>query len=136
MLKISVEHFEFELSLRERSQSLEAYEDWCRLSVQVAVPGFHGSFDWGATLGDLRRLDESFQLISDLGEKPIDFEPVEPSVRFRFSPTPTGVVRVDYHFQSRLGWGPSLRGSFEFDQSYVPKLRKDLNELLALATPA
>lgn len=136
-MKLTLQGLELEATLVERAQSLVAYEDWCRLDVNVVVPHFRGHFDWSATLTDLDNLARIFQTLhSTVGsETTITFEPVEPNVSFVFRPDATGHVVVDYEFIAQLETGPRLAGSCQFDQTDLPAMLRKVHILLADARP-
>jgi hypothetical protein len=135
-VNLTFESFHLRLQLAERAPSTNPYDNWCRLVVTVEVPGFEGKFDWSATLGDLRELDEVLRgLYENPGkEERIVYDPLEPSVSFVFRPQLTGQIEADYRLRAHLAWGPELRGTFTFDQSYIPSIRDELAMLLRSAT--
>ena len=126
---------ELGFDLLERAHSTEPYEDWIRLGVTVKTRTFHGAFDWSITSQDLRTLRDYFSRFYDqVGrEQILKFEPVEPNVEFVFRAAGGGNVEVDYKFQGELAWGPTLTGSCSFDQSHIPEILTQLDDLLAKA---
>ncbi len=137
-MKLSFDSLDLELTLAERAQSTVPYEDWCRIVVGVRVPGFSGKFEWSATLGDLRNLQAAFrQLHEKVGtEIELTFEPTEPNIAFVFRSDRLGHVDVEYVFNSILAYGPRLAGSFGLDQSYLPTLVKEFEQLVVAAAAA
>ena len=126
---------DFRLILTERARSTAAYEDWCRLRVHVSVPGFRGEFDWLATLNDLHALAAIFDdLYARTGKEfEVTYEPTEPSVAFVFRMLAHGRIEGQYAFNAVLEIGPRLEGSFQFDQSYIPAVARELADLLERA---
>jgi hypothetical protein len=137
-VKLTFEYLDLELDLAQRAQSAEAYEDWCRLVVRVRVPGFSGKFDWSATISDLQRLTDVLrQFHEGLGsEMDASFDPLEPNVALTFRSDKLGHIAGEYTFDALLGEGPRLTGSFHFDQSYLPHLINELEQLLLAAAAA
>jgi len=134
-VKLIFETIQLHFQVAERFPPSISDDNWCRIIVSVKVPGFEGRFDWSATLRDLRDLDSILEgLYANVGkEERIAYDPLEPGVAFVFRPQLTGQIEAEYRLRSTVAWGPELRGTFTFDQSYIPSMRNDLATLLRSA---
>jgi len=136
-MKLQADQLELEVLPVQRAQSDTPYESWCLLRVRVRVPAFVGNFDWHATLDDLSQLAAVLKrLYETVGQEiTLDFDPIEPSVHLTFVTDMAGHIRIKYKFIGQLTFGPRLSGEGVLDQSFLPQVIKDVEELAASVRP-
>ena len=109
-------------------------EDWVRVQVVVGANGFRGDFEAWLQLGDLSRFrDELEDMHQCVGQrKSAVLASAEPDIEVRLDMQPLGQIHGRYAFESeRINGQPTvLSGSFEIDQSYLPRLRASVDSLI------
>lgn len=97
-------------------------ENWMRTTVSVEVPGFEGKFSCTVETGEFKAFVEVLRLLSNsIGN---DFEAtwgnMEGNLEFTFLLKKLGRLECRYKFSpNNLSVGPTLRGEFESDQTYL-----------------
>jgi hypothetical protein len=108
-------------------------EDWMWTSVKVRAPAFEGEFnctiqlgEWGAFIEILRELQTCVG--SDVKRT---WANMEGNVELEFTLTKHGAIEGAYRFSpENTSLGPVLYGSFEADQTFLPKWLRDAEEVL------
>jgi hypothetical protein len=109
-------------------------EDWVRVQVVVGANGFRGDFEAWLQLADLSRfrdeLEDMHQCVGQ--EKSAVLASAEPDIEVRLDMQQLGQIHGRYAFESeRVNGQPTvLSGSFEIDQSYLPRLRTSVDSLI------
>ena len=113
---------------------LHDYHDgnWLISDITIMVPGFKGSFDFcldaPALAGFLQELNQMKATVSGSAS----FTPIEPSISLVGEMTNMRQIRWKGIAQYPLGYGSELDFEFESDQSYLPEVISELENVLSL----
>ncbi|MFA5353395.1 MAG: hypothetical protein WC291_04135 [Thermodesulfovibrionales bacterium] len=130
-MKIHTDGFDLKLlPARQRDE-----EDWARVLISVSVTGFTGEFEAWIQVEDLRRFSvEMAHLYENAGQGgEARLVSAEPDINVHLRINQRGHIQAVYSFESeRIEGVPTvLSGRFEMDQSYLPEVRRSVNELIA-----
>jgi hypothetical protein len=107
-------------------------EGWMQATVQIKAPAFEGNFtcyvekkEWQVFVGLLQHLDTSAGK-----EVEASWENMEANIAFQFRLYKPGNLEGQYEFCPVAGVGPTLSGTFEADQSYLPGWIRSAQQVL------
>ena len=122
-----------ELDVSARSECTE--EDWCWVHVAADVPGFAAHFDAQLQGEDLSRFAAEVGRLQESvgGPGTATLSSYERGLEITLTMQRLGGISGRYRFESeRIGGDPAvLSGPFEMDQSFLPRLRDDVLNLLS-----
>jgi hypothetical protein len=108
-------------------------EDWVRVQVVAAAPGFTGDFEAWLQLSDLQRFKTEVQSMYESVGSPANASLVcaEPDVKIKLEMLPLGSIIGSYRLESERpdGKPTALTGAFQLDQSYLPSLVESIDAL-------
>ena len=121
------------LALKMEAHSRAAAEDWARVLVESQSNGFHGQFIAWIQTEDLTRFaNQLSRMVSDLGrELTASLVSAELDVYLELRSDRRGHINGSYRFESerREGTPTVLSGAFDMDQTYIPRLLAEVQEL-------
>lgn len=107
-------------------------EGWMRATVSVKVPSFEGSFTCTIEQLEWRAFEEALRGLADSvgSDTQRAWGNMEENVGFTFALKKSGQMKGTYRFSpSDPGFGPSLTGPFEADQTYLQSWIRAASEL-------
>ncbi len=123
------------LKLEIAAASALDQEDWCRVHVVAKVPAFEANLVAYLQGADLRRfrdgLNSMYGAVGKLGKAVLSSH--EPGVEITLSMQSLGGILGTYEFVGEFfeGGAPRLTGGFALDQSYLPKLSREIDVLIS-----
>ena len=121
------------LALKIRAHSRADAEDWARVLVESESNGFHGQFIAWIQTEDLTRFsNELSRMVSDLGQElTASWVSAELDVYLELRSDRRGHIKGGYRLESerREGTPTVLSGVFDMDQTYIPRLLAEVQEL-------
>jgi hypothetical protein len=130
-MKLDTHGFSLELLARRTVDD----EDWVRVQVVAAAPGFTGDFEAWLELNAIQRfkaeVQSMYEAVGKRGTATLGC--AEPDISVELEMQPLGGILGTYRLESeRLDGGPTvLSGAFSLDQSYLPGLVESLESLVA-----
>lgn len=125
------------LVTRDVEEPGKPYLDWLVCDLKIRDQGFTGTVRWNVMPSELSRLADELERLHDrlpeLGS--VSFESVEPNLTLSFAIYATGAIGGQYGVRDFVH-GPLLSGGITFDQSYVPRIVRDLRAFIMAATDA
>lgn len=108
------------------------YFDWITCDINIMVPGIQANIEWIVMPSEVVRfsdgLEEIYRTLQP-GSGAI-LHGAERNFELRLDLMDRGGLRCEYRLQASAPDGATLMGYFEIDQSYIPKLITDLNQIL------
>ncbi|WP_152034601.1 WapI family immunity protein [Paracidovorax avenae] len=112
------------------------YLDWIVLQISISTKAFNGASDWSVMPFEIKKFKDelSFFYESLVNGNPsagsVCFSGIEPHFSLNLELIDlVGHISVKYCLHD-FPVGPKLQGEFEIDQSYLPQMIGDLDDLL------
>jgi hypothetical protein len=113
-------------------------EGWAEVEVRLSCTGFHGAYVAWIQAEDVRRFREE---LADMNQRPghpseARLCSAEPDIDIKLKMDTHGRIAGEYTFESdRVNGTPTaLAGALEMDQSFLPNLIEQLDELVSALT--
>jgi hypothetical protein len=122
------------LALKIESHSNADSEDWAMVLVESHCNGFNGQFIAWLQTEDLERFSKQLsRIVTDLGqESTATLVSAEPDLELELKLDRRGHIKGSYRLESerRDGIPTSLSGAFDMDQTYIPLLLAQVQQLI------
>jgi hypothetical protein len=107
-------------------------EGWMYCNAIVNAPGFRGDLDCHLQRADLEHFRSQLAHAAEAAHWPCEARlcGLEPGIDVSFRVERTGQVAGSYRFQSRGVGEATLCGSFRMDQTFLPMLLQQIEEVL------
>ena len=114
-------------------------EDWAKVTLNISCTGFRGEFIAWLQTEDVRRFKAELMTMYQSVGSPAAARlcSAEPDIDVELTMDPRGHIVGVYRFESeRINGTPTvLSGEFQMDQSFIPGLTKQLEELALSLNP-
>ena len=133
-MNISAPHFKLEMNPKTRLVEGNGgpYFDWITCDIDIVVPGIKANIEWIVMPSEIVRfsngLEEIYRSLQP-GSGAI-LHGAERNFELRVDLMDRGGLRCEYRLQASAADGATLTGYFEIDQSYIPEMITDLNQIL------
>ena len=111
------------------------YRDWVEAYVSVRAESFTGQFQAHYASNDFAYLRDGLTRLNKKVFATFVFEPLEGQVRLKFVGSERGSISVECWAQESIdGRYCTIEWQIEIDQSYLPPILRDLDEIIALGS--
>ncbi len=115
------------LSPPQRTGNL--YEDWVQVIVAIKAGGFNGHYDASFLTQDFPQLHSALErLYNDLTGS-VTFQAMEGQLEFEIKGDGQGHFQIEGAAVDQLGSDNRLHFSFEFDQTFIPQMLRELSDI-------
>lgn len=119
---------------RTREGAGGAYLEWLKFKVQATVPGFTADVTWAAMPMEFQRFrDELVQMNKMVPDAKAELKGIESGIKLFLKLGSRGQIQGEYEISNQCQDpdGPALTGRFYLDQTYLPNIISEVDELLA-----
>lgn len=111
------------------------YRDWVEADVSIRAESFSGQFRADYALNDFIFLRNGLARLKKQVFATFAFEPLEGQVELKFVGSERGSISVECWAKERTDRRScSIAWEIEIDQSYIPAILRDLDEIIALGS--
>lgn len=115
----------------ERGVTGEYYDDnWVNVKVSIAMGAFKGNFDAAFLTHDFVQFREALQALYETLKGEAIFSTLEEQLFIKLTVDNGGHIAVEGMAIDQPGIGTELKFAFDLDQSYLPKIISDLDEIV------
>ncbi len=104
-------------------------DDWLSATISVQAGAFSGMIDATLLTCDFPRFRTQIELLYKALSGTANFETIEGQLQINLNGNERGGIAVDGMVQDRVGDGNKLHFQFEIDQTYLPRLIRELREI-------
>lgn len=133
---INTDELQMKLEILDRTREGVGgpYLEWLNFKVQATVPGFSADVKWAAMPMELQRFrDELVQMNKMAPDAKAQLKGIEYGVKLLLKLGSRGQIHGEYVISNQYQDpdGPALTGRFSLDQTYLPSIISEVDELLA-----
>ncbi len=127
----SGDHVSIEVLRRERAGESDYWDgNWLETIVEVRAGAWAGKFPAHLRSDEFQAFRQEVARLYDRLEGTAEFSPIEPWLMVRLVGNGRGGIAVEGEACDKIGTGNTLQFRGEIDQTYLPQLLKELDEVL------
>ena len=127
----SGDHVSIEVLRRERVEESDYWDgNWLETVVGVRVGAWSGKFPAQLRSEEFQAFRQEVGRLYATLKGTAEFSPIEPWLIIRLIGNGRGIIEVEGEACDNIGTGNTLKFRGEIDQTYLPKIMKELDEVL------